>query len=130
MATTIGIVKSATETILGIGEVSIDNFTFKLFYKWSVSLFVAGSVAVCSSQFFGDPISCETVSNDTQGWKMDGWPNWLFWWVKMLKIIVADVLRVTRQVTNCKIHLTVSLFRSLIRSDPFPFNPILRKISK
>jgi hypothetical protein len=29
MATTIGIVKSATETILGIGEVSIDNFTFK-----------------------------------------------------------------------------------------------------
>jgi hypothetical protein len=33
----------------------------QLFYKWSVSLFVAGSVAVCSSQFFGDPISCETV---------------------------------------------------------------------
>ena len=71
MATTIGIVKSATETILGIGEVSIDNFTFKLFYKWSVSLFVAGSVAVCSSQFFGDPISCETVSNGTQGWRTD-----------------------------------------------------------
>ncbi|XP_023324723.1 innexin inx2 [Eurytemora carolleeae] len=64
MATTIGIVKSATETILGIGEVSIDNFTFKLFYKWSVSLFVAGSVAVCSSQFFGDPISCETSRDD------------------------------------------------------------------
>jgi len=63
MATTIGLVKSATETILGIGEVSIDNFTFKLFYKWSVSLFVAGSVAVCSSQFFGDPISCETADD-------------------------------------------------------------------
>ena len=45
----------------------MDNFTFKLFYKWSVSLFIAGSVVVVSSQFFGDPISCETVSADTAG---------------------------------------------------------------
>ena len=43
-------------------QVSVDNFTFKLFYKWSVSLFIAGSVVVVSSQFFGEPISCETVS--------------------------------------------------------------------
>ena len=43
-------------------KVSVDNFTFKLFYKWSVSLFIAGSVVVVSSQFFGDPISCETVN--------------------------------------------------------------------
>ena len=62
MATTVGLIKGATEVVLGIGEVSIDNFTFKLFYKWSVSLFIAGSVAVCSSQFFGDPVACETVS--------------------------------------------------------------------
>ena len=48
-------------------QVSVDNFTFKLFYKWSVSLFIAGSVVVVSSQFFGDPISCETVSADTAG---------------------------------------------------------------
>ena len=61
MATTVGLIKGATEVVLGIGEVSIDNFTFKLFYKWSVSLFIAGSVAVCSSQFFGDPVACETV---------------------------------------------------------------------
>ena len=45
----------------------MDNFTFKLFYKWSVSLFIAGSVVVVSSQFFGDPISCETVSGGTAG---------------------------------------------------------------
>ena len=81
MATTVGLIKGATEAILGIGEVgdnnqdtkwevltslfqvSVDNFTFKLFYKWSVSLFIAGSVVVVSSQFFGDPISCETVNN-------------------------------------------------------------------
>ena len=64
MATTVGLIKGATEAVLGIGEISIDNFTFKLFYKWSVSLFIAGSVAVCSGQFFGDPIACETVSLD------------------------------------------------------------------
>jgi len=63
MATTVGLIKGATEVILGIGEVSIDNFTFKLFYKWSVSLFITGSVAVCSSQFFGDPIACETADD-------------------------------------------------------------------
>ena len=61
MATTVGLIKGATEVVLGIGEVSIDNFTFKLFYKWSVSLFITGSVVVVSSQFFGDPIACETV---------------------------------------------------------------------
>ena len=64
MAATIGIIKSATEAVLGIGgvgltfgiinirlsfnQVSIDNFTFKLFYKWSVSLFIASSVTVFS----------------------------------------------------------------------------------
>eukprot|EP00092_Neocalanus_flemingeri_P020605 GFUD01022326.1.p1 GENE.GFUD01022326.1~~GFUD01022326.1.p1 ORF type:complete len:425 (-),score=107.53 GFUD01022326.1:32-1306(-) len=63
MATSVGLIKGATEAILGIGEVSIDNFTFQLFYKWSVSLFVASSVAVCSSQFFGDPIACETADD-------------------------------------------------------------------
>jgi len=63
MATEVWLIKGATQTVLGIGEVSIDNFTFKLFYKWSVSLFIAGSVAVCSNQFFGDPIHCE-ISRD------------------------------------------------------------------
>ena len=62
MATEIEGIKEVTEAILGIGEVSIDNFTFKLFYKWSVSLFISGSVLVQASQFFGDPIACETVS--------------------------------------------------------------------
>ena len=61
MATEVEVIKDATQTVLGLGEVSIDNFTFKLFYKWSVSLFIAGSVAVCSSQFFGEPIHCEIV---------------------------------------------------------------------
>ena len=86
MASAIAIVKSATEAVLGIGEVSIDNFTFKLFYKWSVSFFITGSVATASNQFFGDPIACETVRN-----------NYLS---NMGRIILCSVL----------ISLTLSLF--------------------
>jgi len=63
MATEIEGIKEVTEAILGIGEVSIDNFTFKLFYKWSVSFFISGSVLVQASQFFGDPIACETADD-------------------------------------------------------------------
>ena len=81
MATELEGIKEVTEAILGIGEVAIDNFTFKvnlieywhvllyvetflhkLFYKWSVPLYISGSVLVQASQFFGDPIACETVS--------------------------------------------------------------------
>ena len=77
MATELEGIKEVTEAILGIGEIAIDNFTFKvnlnlkmyvqtfllkLFYKWSVSLYITGSVLVQASQFFGDPLACETVS--------------------------------------------------------------------
>ena len=62
MAAALGIAKTATEIFLGVGQVSIDNLTFKLFYKWSVTLFIVCSVLVCTSQFFGDPVQCETVS--------------------------------------------------------------------
>ena len=61
MAAAIGIAKTATEIFLGVGEISIDNLTFKLYYKWSVTLFIVSSVLVSTSQFFGEPIQCETV---------------------------------------------------------------------
>ena len=64
MAAAIGIAKTATEIFLGVGQVSIDNFTFRLFYKWSVTLFIVCSVLVCTSQFFGDPVQCETVTSN------------------------------------------------------------------
>ncbi len=67
MAAAIGIAKTATEIFLGVGEISIDNLTFKLFYKWSVTLFIVSSVLVCTSQFFGEPIQCETVSARADG---------------------------------------------------------------
>ena len=64
MAAAIGIAKTATEIFLGVGEVSIDNLTFKLHYRYSVTLLVAASVLVQTSQFFGDPVQCETVWYD------------------------------------------------------------------
>ena len=51
-------------SVIPIGQISIDNFTFKLFYKWSVSLSIASSVTVISGQFFGDPIHCDIVSHE------------------------------------------------------------------
>lgn len=63
MAAAIGIAKTATEIFLGVGEVSIDNLTFKLHYKWSVTLFIVCSVLVQTSQFFGDPVQCETAED-------------------------------------------------------------------
>ena len=54
--------QTATEIFLGVGEVSIDNLTFKLHYKWTVTMFIISAVLVTTSQFFGEPISCETVS--------------------------------------------------------------------
>jgi len=61
MAAAIGLAKTATEVFLGVGTVSIDNLTFQLHYRWSVTLFIVCSVLVQTSQFFGDPVQCETA---------------------------------------------------------------------
>ena len=63
MAAAIGIAKTATEIFLGVGEVSIDNLTFQLHYRWTVTLFIVASVLVQTSQFFGDPVQCETAED-------------------------------------------------------------------
>ena len=34
MAATLAAVKGATEVLLGTGDLSIDNWTFKLYYQW------------------------------------------------------------------------------------------------
>jgi len=40
-------------------EINIDNWTFKLYYKVSVVICMAGATIGIASQYFGDPISCE-----------------------------------------------------------------------
>jgi len=40
-------------------ETNIDNWTFKLYYKVSMVICMAGTTVGIASQYFGDPISCE-----------------------------------------------------------------------
>jgi len=42
-----------------LDEVNIDNWTFKLYYKVSMVICMAGATVGIASQYFGDPISCE-----------------------------------------------------------------------
>ena len=44
---------------IGEREPSIDNWTFRLFYRWSSALLILGSFTVSSNQFFGEPIQCD-----------------------------------------------------------------------
>ena len=62
MAEILGAATTATKYIFEVNQVTIDNATFKLFYKATTTLLLAFSLITCSKQFFGDPINCEVVS--------------------------------------------------------------------
>ena len=55
----LGIVGKATKAFFDVRTISIDNWTYKLYYKISVILVVSCSVIVTSRQFFGSPINCD-----------------------------------------------------------------------
>ena len=59
MADIVNVISKATNSFLNINTITVDNWTFKLFYKWTVTLLVACSVLVASKQFFGGPITCD-----------------------------------------------------------------------
>jgi hypothetical protein len=59
MADIVNVISKATNAFLNLNTVTVDNWTFKLFYKWTVTLLVACSVLVASKQFFGGPITCD-----------------------------------------------------------------------
>ena len=61
MAELLGAATGATKLFLEVNQVSIDNWTFKLFYKVTTSLLMACAAVASSKQFFGEPISCEVV---------------------------------------------------------------------
>ncbi len=63
MAEILGAATSATKLFLEVNQISIDNWTFKLFYKATTTLLLASSIIAMSKQFFGDPINCEIVSD-------------------------------------------------------------------
>ena len=58
MADLIGLVAKAGKSYLD-KSISVDNWTFKMFYKATVGLIFACSAIVTSRQFFGEPISCD-----------------------------------------------------------------------
>jgi len=59
MASLLAAASGASKLILGDGEPSIDNWTFRLFYQYTTSVLLVSSVLVSSNQFFGDPIQCD-----------------------------------------------------------------------
>lgn len=61
MATLLAAASSSVKLLVGQGEPSIDNWTFRLFYQWTTGLLLASSVIVTSNQFFGTPIECDLV---------------------------------------------------------------------
>lgn len=61
MAEILGAATTATKYFLEVNQITIDNATFKLFYKASTTLLLACSLVTSSKQFFGDPINCEVV---------------------------------------------------------------------
>jgi len=55
-------ITSFTKTLSALAEpdkVSIDNWVFKLYYRVTPMLVGVCTVLVCTSQFFGDPITCD-----------------------------------------------------------------------
>ena len=61
MAELLGTATTATKSLLGFNEVTIDNPTSKLFYKVTTTFLIACAAVTSSKQFLGDPIACEVV---------------------------------------------------------------------
>ena len=62
MASLIGIVSKTSKSFFLDNSVSVDNWTFKCFYKWTTSIVIFCSVAATARQFFGSPIACDAGS--------------------------------------------------------------------
>ena len=62
MAGLIGIVTKTTKNFLDVNTISIDNWTFKCFYKVSTTVCIFSSVLATARQFFGTPIACDAGS--------------------------------------------------------------------
>ena len=65
MASLVGIVTKTTKSFLDVNTVSVDNWTFKCFYKVTTTVVIFCSVATTARQFFGSPIACDAGSVST-----------------------------------------------------------------
>ena len=55
----VGIVNKATKLFFDVNTISVDNWTFKMYYKATIVLVALGSVMTSARQFFGSPIQCD-----------------------------------------------------------------------
>ena len=55
----VSIVNKATRLFFDVNTISVDNWTFKMYYKATVVVLLLGSVMAGSRQFFGSPINCD-----------------------------------------------------------------------
>ena len=62
MAELLGAVSKATSSFLGLKQTSIDNWGFKLFYRFTTPILLFSSILVTARQFFGEPIQCDAAS--------------------------------------------------------------------
>ena len=60
MADLLNVVTKATSSFLELHKVSIDNWVFKLYYKFTTSLLLVSSVLTTARQLFGSPIQCDS----------------------------------------------------------------------
>ncbi len=59
MASLMGVIPKAAKSFMDATSISVDNWTFKCFYKITTTICLACSVAATARQFFGSPIICD-----------------------------------------------------------------------
>ena len=67
MASMLGVVTKVTSSMFDT-SCSVDNWTFKCFYRVTTAVMVGCSVLVTARQFFGAPIACDAGSVRREGW--------------------------------------------------------------
>ena len=110
MAEILGAATTATKYFLEVNQVTIDNPTFKLFYKATTTLLLACSLVTSSKQFFGDPINCEVVRFSHQVF------------VKCLTLFVIFTLFVKLSKCVCFRMQTGDSLTSQVKNDIFSFS--------
>ena len=65
MGDSLGLATSATNYFLEVNRITIDNWTFKLFYKWTPAILLIGAGITLTKQFvYEGPIHCEVVKTN------------------------------------------------------------------
>lgn len=56
---------NSLKTLIKLEKIRTDNNTFKLHYRFTVILLIISSILVTSKQYFGEPIKCDVLDEQT-----------------------------------------------------------------